>query len=443
MVIAGGHSIIEVASAQLAEEIDQRRFPKDTLVEKISNIDPYVAWGDDNLLPTRIIKEIGKDEVVFRSNEFNKATHIGAGFTYAREIRTKEGSTFDFTPIPEVDEWMEDNDCQRLLLEFVEDYETLGNIVPTVVLSKNRKSVARILRKQMSWCRWEKQNPKSRLVENVYVNADWESYKAFDNIIIPVLDVNFPVDDLLSKGAGFEFVYRLKPIASGRYYYDMANVEVLMNSGAFEIRDMVKAFHKSRLKNGLGAAFHIRVTNSYLETRVKPDQIDKLKTDPEFRRSVLKTIKDEIDKWLSGPDNQGKTLITTDFREQLKNGYEYVSGVTITKIDTSLQVDGWITSTQQMQAQNFLAMGVDPSTIGISNQKDGMNSGSEKKNAFYNSQATMHIDRVNTLAPFYFAARFNGWTKKYPGFKWIIQDTPIISHGNSVQPNNKTQNANS
>jgi hypothetical protein len=60
-----------------------------------------------------------------------------------------------------------------------------------------------------------------------------------------------------------------------------------------------------------------------------------------------------------------------------------------------------------------------------------MNSGSEKKNAFYNTVATMGIDRLNTLNPFFFVAKFNGWTKKYPGFTWAVEDTPEITHGNT------------
>jgi hypothetical protein len=43
----------------------------------------------------------------------------------------------------------------------------------------------------------------------------------------------------------------------------------------------------------------------------------------------------------------------------------------------------------------------------------------------------MGIDRLNTLNPFFFVAKFNGWTKKYPGFTWAVEDTPEITHGNT------------
>lgn len=430
-IIAGGNSIIEVTT--LATEVDIKTYPKETIVEKITSSDKFVYWGDDNLLPARILKEIEKDEVVFRSNEFNKATHLGLGLNYGIEEKTKEGIVRTYQSIPEVEDWMEENQAQRLSLELIEDYESLGNSIPSMVLSKNRQQIARMIRKQASWCRFAKQDPKTRMVNTMHYNADWESYKAEDDVIIDVLDINFPIEDLQQRTRAFEFVYRLKPVSAGRYYYDFANVEVLMNSDNFSIRDMLKGFYKSRLKNGLGAAFHIKVTESYLKTRVKQDEQKKLDTDPSFRRTVLNEIKNEVDKWLAGPDNGGKIVISTLFKEQLKNGYEYVDGIKIEKIDTSLAVEGWLPSIQQIQAQSFLAMGVDPSTIGLSNQKDGMNSGSEKKNAFYNTQATLHIDRLNTLAPFFFVARFNGWTKKYPGFKWFFEDQPQILHANTKE----------
>lgn len=438
MIIPGGNSIIEVVG--MAAELDAKKFPKETVIEKVLSSERHVFWGDDNLLPARILKEIEKDEVVFRSNEFNKATHLGLGINYGIEKRTEEGTVRTYQTISEVDDWMEENQAQRLALELIEDYESIGNVIPSMVLSKNKKSVARMLRKQATWCRWEKQNPSSRIVEKLFYNADWESHKAADDVIIDVLDVNFPIEDLQERSRGFEFIYRQKPISANRYYYDFANVEVLMNSDNFAIRDMLKGFYKSRLKNGLGAAFHIKVTESYLKTRVKAEDQKKLETDPSFRRSILNEIKNEVDKWLAGPDNGGKIVISTLFKEQLKNGYEYVDGIKIDKIDTSLQVDGWLPSIQQIQAQSFLAMGVDPSTIGLSNAKDGMNSGSEKKNAFYNTQATLHIDRLNTLAPFFFVARFNGWTKKYPGLKFFFEDQPQIVHGNS-KTDKKEENA--
>ena len=428
-IIAGGNSIIELKDA--TTEVDMKKFPKETKIEKLNSTDKFVHWGDDNLLPARILTEIGKDEVVFRSNEFNKATHLGLGLNYALEKRTSAGMVREYKTITEIEEWLEENQAQQLALSFIEDYESLGNLFSSVVLSKNRQKVARILRKQAAWCRWEKQDPVNRKVNNLHYNADWENYLMGDDIIIPVLDVNFPVDDLLTRSNGYEFMYRTAPVSANRYYYEFANVEVLMNSDNFTIRDMLKGFYKSRLKNGLGAAFHIKVTESYLETRVKPEDKTKLKTDPNFRRQVLQEIKTEVDKWLSGPDNGGKIVISTLFKEQLKQGYEYVDGIKIEKIDTSLDVEGWLPNTQQMQAQSFLAMGVDPSTIGLSNKNDGMNSGSEKKNAFYNTQATLHIDRLNTLAPFYFAARFNGWTKAYPGLKFFYEDQPQMAHGNT------------
>ncbi len=432
MIIAGDHSIIKITGASY--DVDQKKFPKETKIEKQTSIEPFIHWGDDNLLPDRINKEIGKDEVIFRSNEFNKSTHLGSGLNYLLEKRSAKGFEYDFSSIPEVDDWIAANNAQRLFLEFVEDYETLGNIMPAMILSKDRSQVAMMLRKQAAWSRWEKQNPSSRKVENLHYNSDWESYYKDDTIIIPALDVNFAKEDLEARTSGFEFIYRMKPIASKRFYYDMANVEVLMNSGNLEMRDMVKAFHKSRLKNGLGATFAIEVTEKYLLTRLAKENQTKWDTDVNLRRTTLQEVKTEVDKFLMGPDNQGKTMITTLFKEQMKSGYEYVPGVVIKKIDTTMEVAGWLPTLQQIQAQSFIAMAVDPSNIGISNQKDGMNSVSEKKNAFYNQVATLHIDRVTTLSPFAFAARFNGWDKKYPGFKWFVQDAEEIPHGNTEKP---------
>lgn len=434
MVIAEGISIIGISGKSGNDSVP---VSKDVKIEHLNTSENFVYWGDDNLLPSRILQEIAQDEVVFRSNEFNKAAHFGQGLSYLCELRKKDGVELDFTSIPEVDDWMEASNAQRTFAEFVEDYESLGNIVSSVVLSRNREKVALLLRKQADWSRWGKQDSASRKVKTLYYNSDWESYRASDTVEIPALDVLFPVDDLKSRNSGFEFAYRMKPIAAKRYYYDLANVEVLINSGTFEMRDMVKAFHKSRLKNGLGATFSIEVTETYLQSRLSAEDKTKWASDLDLRIRTLKTLKSEVDSFLSGSSNQGKTVISMLFKEQLKTGYEYVPGVTIKKLDTSLNVEGWLPTIQQLQAQSFLAMGVDPSNIGISNQSDGMNSGSEKKNAFYNNTATIGVDRMNTLTPFFFVAQFNNWRKKYPGFKWVVNDAPEIQHGNSQDKTSK------
>ena len=427
IALTGDQSIL-VLSDQLPSGVEKE--PKQDL---ITNGRPFSFWGSNNLLPDSILEEIGKDEVVFRANEFNKATHFGLGLSYCQEQRTKTGIEYDYSAIPEVDDWMEENEAQRLYLELIDDYESLGNIFTGVVLTKNKERIARLLRKEAKWCRWQLRDPITKTVNQMYYNAHWEMYRPDDDILYDVLSVFDPVYDLQSRKSAKEYIYRLKPIAAGRFYYDMASVEVLMNSGNLELKQLSKDAYKALLKNQLGALWHIEITERYLQWRVGEDQYEKMKSLPAEKLKAVTAIKAEIDKWLSGPENKGKTLLTMRYMDNTTQKLE--SGVIVTPLASKVKQGDWIPSMQQFQAETFYAMGVDPSTIGISNQSDGMNSGSEKKNAFYNTQATLFTERINTLTPFYFAARFNGWTKKYKGFKWHVIDTPVIPMASTSNQN--------
>ena len=435
--LAGGISIIELKAGPNTE-IEERKLPKDNLIERQTLAQKWAIWGDDNLLPIRILEQVQKDEVVFQSNEFNKASHYGSGLNYFIEERTKEGIIKNYEAIPEVDDWIEENDANAVFLEMIEDYETIGNWFASIVLNKGRTKAARLLRKQAAWCRWQKQDPSTRLVDKMYYNSNWEL--AADAYLqeFKVLNHFDPIKHLetLAKGsANTEFIYRTKTFTANRYYYDLANVEVLMNSGNLEMKDMLKAAYKSLTKNSLGVAYHIEVTEEYCKRRVNAADLKKWETDANFRTNILKAIKDEVDKWLTGPSNQGKTMLSMKFLNNRNQTYE--SGVTITPLDDKVKQDKWLPSMQQYHAETYNAMGVDPSNTGISNKTDGMNSGSEKKNAFFNNKATLGIDRLNTLMPFQFVARFNKWTENYKGFKWeVIDEYPHLDL--TVNNNKKT-----
>lgn len=422
IVLAGGYSIIELKGSALTD-VNRKKVKQDNQIDRYNGAYKWASWGDDNQLPARIVEAIEKDEVVFQSNEFNISSHYGAGINYYKEERKPEGIIKNYTAIPEVDEWIEENDANAVFLKFVHNYETLGNKMASVVLNRGKSKIARLLAKEMAWCRWGKQNTNNyNKVDKLYVNSNWQQNLETFIQEFTVLNDFDPVSDLQSRlsGAESEFILRSKPFTTNRYYYDLANVEVLINSGNLEMKDLLKAAYKSLLKNQLGVAYHIEVTEEYAKRRVSAKDMTKWDSDAEFRKEILTAIKKEVDDWLSGPDNQGKTLLTMKFLNKQKMTYE--SGVTITPLDDKVKQDKWLPSMQQYHTETYNAMGVDPSNTGIANKNDGMNSGSEKKNAFFNQKATLGVDRLNTLAPFGFVARFNGWTKKYPGFKWEVLD---------------------
>lgn len=433
--IADGVSIIELgASANL--EVNPKRIHQEVQMQRNSTSTLWMPWGSDNLLPARIIAEVEKDPVIFSSNEFNKSSHFGAGLGYYRKIKTKNGIEKDYSAITEIEDWMEENDINNLFLELITDHETLGNRIASFVLNNGRTKIARMLRKQAAWCRWGKQNAKTKKIDTMYYSSDWSRNDQSMIDIYEVLDAFDPIGHLQyfadRESTGNEFVFRSKVITTNRFYYELANAEVIMNSGNLEMIDLLKTAYKALLNNSLGVAYHIKVTDEYCKKRIKKADEAKWNSEPEFRQKVLKDIKDMVDKWLTGAENKGKSLISVKFRNEKG---EQEDGIEITTLDDKLQQNKSIATIQQYHAESYNAMGVDPSNTGIANKNDGMNSGSEKKNAFFNQKATLGVDRMCTLMPFYTVARFNGWTKNYPGFTWEVQDEYMDNNVNNQNTN--------
>lgn len=271
-----------------------------------------------------------------------------------------------------------------------------------------------------AWCRLERQDKATKKINNLLYNADWSNYQEKDTIAIPVLDAQFPLDDLIARsGKNYNMIYRLPVTSGNRYYYDLSPVEVLMNSEWLTVSNMVPKVMKSLMKNLLGVKFILYINESYFHWKYGESEWKKMSA--KSKDGKRKEVKKVVDDYLSGELNQGKTLLAG---EVYINGNKQ-PGIRIEAIDDKLKQGAWIPEGQEAAANIFYGMGVDPSTIGISNNAGKLNSGSEKKSAFWNTQATLFNERIVTLAPWYFISRVNNWNKKYAQYgrlKWGYAD---------------------
>lgn len=428
-VMVGEQSVLSYTGKDVAK-------PASPLVEKTTDQFEYVKWGDDNDIPARVIAAMGKNEILYRANEFNKSVHVGAGLTYYKEVKKDGMRHIEFFEDSEIDDWMLANEVNSHLFKaFVEDYETLGNVFPELILSTNRKKIARIFRQDAAWCRWGKQDKNKREVLNLYVNADWENYKKEEDEVIPVLSSRFPLEHLSQSTKGFNFMQRIRPVANGRYYYEMCNSEVILNAGTLEIAADIKRTLRALLKNQASMLWQIEITNEYLEFRYGVAEWTKMSKDKDRMKAAMIEVKTEIDTYLAGADNAGKTLLTGAWYD--KQG-KLQKGVHITSLKNQIEKGAWIPDQQQLANEIFMGMGVDPSSVGgFANQNRTMNSGSEKKNSYNISTATFASDQMITIAPFVFAARYNGWFTRHKGLKFGVLPPAeeLIINTSNTSPN--------
>jgi hypothetical protein len=418
-ILTGADSVLSVSSAKPTK-------PASVNVEKTTTSNPYVFWGDDNRLPIRVMAEFAKNEILFRANEFNKSVHAGAAVEYYLEKKDSKGKYIEYFEDSEIEDFFLENEINNgLYKSFVEDYENLGNIAPEHILSNDRSKIARIFRHSIDWCRWEKQDPSKREILHLYINSDWDNYKKADTAIVPVLDSRFPLWDLQRRASGTNFIQRIRPITTGRFYFEMCNCEVLINSGTLEVAADLKRTLRAILKNQATLKWHIEITDEYLQFKYGKTAFEKMKDDAAAYKNALSEAKSEIDTYLTGPDNAAKTLVTGCYYD--RNGVK-IPYVTITSLKNQLEKGAWIPDQEFAANAIYQGMGVDASSVGgFGNQNRTMNSGSEKKNSFDISSATFYGDQQITLAPLVFAARFNGWFKRFPNLKFAVAPSPTTT----------------
>lgn len=392
---------------------------------------PYAKWGDNNDKPNLILAEIEKNEVVYRANEFNKATHIGKGLTYFKPVIENGQRRIEFLIDQEIEDWMEANNIQYVMKHLVEQYENVGNTFPELILSKDRRKIARLLSKDASWSRWGKQNPSSGLVDKHFYTSDWANAKKENWSETVVLNSTFPLEDLMANTKDFNFIYRIPPIQTNRFYYDMASVEILMNSGTLELMNLNAQALKAMMKNQMGAYWHVEITEDYFNWKYGAAEWQKIKASKTKRDKAYSEIREEIEKYLTGPDSKGKIIITGCMFD--RNTGKKIPGISFTQLEHKIKQGEWIPELQQYIANIFYGMGVDPATIGVGNQERTMNSGSEKKSAFWNTQATLFNERLITLMPINFISRVNGWYAKGIRFGYIDEDTNVPISGTPTQ----------
>lgn len=427
-ILIGDNSVLSLADAPKGK-------PAAPIAEQTNaNTKKYIFWGDNNDLPQQVITEMGKNEFLYRANEFNKDVHFGGGVTYYKEVKKNGQRYIEFINDSEINDWMEANEAQLLYKAFVNDYETLGNIFPEMLLTTNRAKIARMFRHDAAWCRWAKQDPTKREVLSLYINSDWSQDKETYTEEITALNSRFPIENM-QQGNKFNYAYRIRPVSSGRYYYEMCNAEVLINSTTLEIHSDIKRTMRAILKNQATIRWHIEITQEYLESRYGKVEWVKIKDDTTRYTKALKEVKEEIDKYLAGADNAGKSLLTGCYYDKSGNK---ISGVHITALKNEIEKGQWIPDQQQLANEIFMGMGVDPSAVGgFANQNRSMNSGSEKKNSFQIINSTFASDQLITLAPFAFVARYNGWFNRIPGLKFgVLPPTEQLI----TQPDNNTPN---
>ena len=370
----------------------------------------YVKWGEDNKLPYRVMKLIADDEVMAANKHFNVLCCYGSG------VRFIDTATGEPTTNTEVRDFVRANAIPRFFLEQSTDMKYFYFCVAVLILNKKGDKIVNIRHKEACYCRFEKADKKGR-INRVFV-ADFEStVKKGEYEEITLLDEYDPIghlrtllgkqvgDDgkMIERTAARKFAVLCKFPTVGNRYYPIPYYASLFRGNWYNIKQLIGLGKKTKIKNHSGIRYLVQINDRLWPELFKSEKI----TDAAAQKERVKKYKEDINTFLSGIENSGKTLYSGYYVDP--NGNE-VQMVKISVIDTSKEGGDWSEDIQEASNMLCYADNIHPNLVGaVPGKGQANNSGSDKRELFTLKQSLEIAYHDIMKMPLECCAAFNGW----------------------------------
>lgn len=412
-----------------------------TVSTKDSALTP-AFWGDDNDFPGSIKKILDGDAELKELINTLVLYSMGKGVIPFQET----GIDDDGNPIlkaiqdPEVRKFYKSRMVRKYLLEGYQDLYTFFNVFPEMIPTKDRSRIHGIYINEASHCRWE-QMDDSGILKRVIHNKNWPNAKLNDPIettVIPAIDVYDPdiLKTLKEDKTKKKWIFPCSYPTIGQTYYQLAHWDGLRVSGWLEIAAKIPAFKKALLSNQMTIKYLIQIPNTYWPSAYK----DWEDYDDKMRNQKKKEKLEEINKALTDVENTGKSILNEVGIDPVSK--EKLPGWNIIVIDDKTKAGAFLEDSQEASAHKMRALGLDNAIVGnLMTGGMGAGSGSDKRIAWNLFMAKIGPYRDIMMDPLMFAAEFNGWTEKYPGFTLAYRDTVMETLDKSHQTAKEVTNA--
>jgi len=403
--------------------------PEPSLVN-LSNT-PWASWGTSNTHPI-ILKDLidncGELQAIIKS----KATFAINRGVLPVQGKYNEKGEFVITKViddEEIEDFIEGSDMYDTLYSIAKDKYGFGNFAGRFILNLERTQIARIRRDDITEMRYARLNDKN-IVDTLYLCSEWDRVLAVDDKRI----LNFPLinnrdalrslQNIVENTKGFEIAFTgREPDWNTKYYSDpdwyAARDWVNINIG-------VPKMKAAMYENNMRPKFIVKIHDSFWSKYV---YIDETTGNPrdftiEEQRQLREAWFTSVDAYLAGSKNAYKSIWTEFFTDPALN--KEVCYIQIEPIEDK-SIDGELLKDSSTSGSMIaFAMGWNPA----------INGGSLPSGPYTNSQGGSNV-RESTLLQVMMAeperrqlirilnivAKFNGWTKRYEGFKWVISST--------------------
>jgi len=379
----------------------------------------YSPWGDDNLFPQNVLKDLEMNSIALRALEKRKTVHFGRGIIAYREQPNLSTGIPDRIPVedPDVNEFFRINRLNLQWVDLIGSLEIFANGWIEFICNKGKDKINKLFIKDPSYCRMGRMVEPSFRIENLFYSAQWEMNPPKDKGKMDVIPMYDPqkYDGKSYKDPAFAYpvFYR----SFNKSYYHVAVWNGIRAGGWMDIANKVPKLKQAIMANQMTIKYHIEIPDDYFTQRFPSPGFTQAQ-----REEQKKKLLEEMNSFLSNVENSGKSFSTFTFFNKFKN--EYVSGWKINVIDNKLKDDAYLPDSQAANSEILFAIGVDPCLIGagIPGGAMGAGSGSDKREAFWMLNAEMGVYRQISLEPLYFIRDFNKWDPMIK-FDYVTVDT--------------------
>jgi len=385
-----------------------------------------VPWGESDDLPLRIIEKVYKSPVLTSGHLFNISLGYGEGIMPCYKEYGDDGKLkiIPVTDNEEINLFFEENDISLYLLEQLSDLNFFYNVYPEIILSLERKVVS-LKSKEAAFSRVTTMDLKTGKIPFHLYSAQWGVKTPDDTevTVTPMLDYHNPTRDLRirmglepdEKGRtqapkDYRFIVPVSFPTPGKFYYQKPYWYSIIESGWYDYAARIPAFKNALLDNQMFIKYQIELADTYFLDIFNAEGI----TDDEKKKARIRKEYDNINAFLSGAENSGKSVIsftkyTVDGKEQRK--------MKVIPIEQKTVGGEYLDDSEEASNIGSYALGVHPSLIGSSPGKAKTINGTEARELFIIKQALMKPIRDRILKPLYLIKNINGWD---PNIQFVI-----------------------
>lgn len=382
---------------------------------------PWMPWGDDNLKPVSMAADITNMGVLSAGIHSKVRMAVGKGIApfFLTNADNNGNETLEPCIEPELLNFLELN------RNYLYSYQNIYNMIAygfgatQGLLSDDKSRINRIKALDVFTCRLGVKNNKN-FIDKIYLCGNWGSagstYDKTKMSELPVLEEGYELEALTKGISGHEFVMLHRILLNGTQYYPSPLWEAAKEwvKHSRSIPKMKNAINR----NMMAIKYVVLIDGAYWSRTYK----DWSKKTEREQQETIKAKRDEINKFLTGEENAGKTIVSGKFIDPAtKNTIEEIE---IKVIDDKWKDGKWLPDNAAADKQVLFAMFFNPAIWGGNLLGDGASggagSGSDIREAFLVQIMLMHAERMLNLEVFNLIKHFNGWTKYETAGKTLV-----------------------